>query len=194
MLFSSQRIFLIRHGETQWSLSGQHTGLTDVPLTENGRAAAKRLARVLAGQSFALVLVSPLERARETCELAGLGQGSTVTKDLVEWNYGEYEGLTLEQIRAEKPEWLIFRDGCPGGESPEQMGARVDRVIGRVQSVAGDAALFAHGHLLRVLVARWLGLPVSGGCHFLLDTATFSVLSYYHGAGAIERWNASLVE
>jgi probable phosphoglycerate mutase len=189
-----QRVFLIRHSETQWSLSGRHTGVTDVPLTENGRAAAKRLTGVLAGKRFALVLVSPLQRTRETCELAGLGQGSTVTNDLVEWNYGEYEGLTSQQIRAENPKWLIFRDGCPGGESTDQIGARVDRVIARVRSVERDVAVFSHGHLLRVFVARWLGLPVSGGCHFFLDTATLSVLSDYHGAGAIERWNTSLVD
>ena len=191
MSLPRQRVYLIRHGETQWSLSRRHTGLTDIPLTENGRTVAGRLARVLARQNFELVLVSPLRRARETCELAGLGPRATVTADLCEWNYGEYEGLTPQQIRARAPEWLIFRDGCPGGESPQQVGARVDRVLARVRSVQGDVALFAHGHLLRVLAARWLGLPVADGRHFLLDTGTLSVLSHYDAAAAIERWNIS---
>ena len=192
MSLPRQRVYLIRHGETQWSLSRRHTGLTDIPLTDNGRTVAGRLARVLARQNFELVLVSPLRRARETCELAGLGPRATVTTDLCEWNYGEYEGLTPQQIRAQAPAWLIFRDGCPGGESPQQVGARVDRVLARVRSVEGDVALFAHGHLLRVLAARWLGLPAADGRHFLLDTGTFSVLSYYDTAAAIERWNISL--
>ena len=136
--------------------------------------------------------MSPLQRARQTCELAGLTAPARVDEDLLEWNYGAYEGMTPQQIRAGAPEWLIFRDGCPGGESPAQIGARVDRLIARVRAVEGNAALFAHGHLLRVLAARWLGIPVSGGSRFLLDTATLSVLSYYHGIGAIERWNAVL--
>ncbi len=193
MRYVKQRVYLLRHGETAWSLSKQHTGSTDIPLTENGRAVARHLAPVLAGESFERVLTSPLQRARQTCELAGLGAQATVDEDLMEWNYGEYEGLTPQQIRANAPEWLIFRDGCPGGESPEEIGARVDRVIAKVRVVEGNVALFAHGHVLRVLAARWLGLPTSGGSHFLLDTATLSVLSYYHGIGAIERWNAALV-
>jgi broad specificity phosphatase PhoE len=194
MRYLEQRVYLLRHGETQWSLSRQHTGLTDIPLTENGRSVARRLAPVLAAQSFELVLVSPLQRARQTCELAGLDARATVDHDLVEWNYGEYEGLTPQQIRESEPEWLIFRDGCPGGESPTQIEARIDRVISKVRAVEGDAALFAHGHILRALAARWLGLPVASGCHFLLDTATLCVLSYYHGIGAVERWNAALVQ
>jgi broad specificity phosphatase PhoE len=192
MRYVRQRVYLVRHGETAWSLSRQHTGTTDIPLTENGCSVARLLVPVLARQEFELVLVSPLERARQTCELAGLGARATIDADLCEWNYGDYEGRTPQQIRAEAPEWLIFRDGCPGGESPEQIAARVDRVIARVRAVEGNVALFAHGHVLRVLGARWLGLPVSGGCGFLLDTATLSVLSYYHGSGAIERWNAAL--
>jgi probable phosphoglycerate mutase len=127
------------------------------------------------------------------CSAVRCSARATIDADLSEWDYGDYEGLTPQQIRAKVPEWLIFRDGCPGGESPAQIGARVDRVIARVRAVEGNVALFAHGHVLRVLAARWLGLPVSGGCHFLLDTATLSVLSYYHGIGAIERWNAALV-
>ena len=188
-----QQVYLARHGETEWSLSGQHTGITDIPLTENGRNLAKRLAPVLATEKFALVLTSPLERARKTCELAGLGAHAEIDRDLMEWNYGEYEGLTPKEIHAKAPGWMLFRDGCPGGESPEQVGARADRLVARVRSVEGDVALFAHGHIFRVFAARWLGLPATAGCHFLLDTATLSILSYYRNLPAIRRWNAMLV-
>jgi broad specificity phosphatase PhoE len=188
----SQQIYLIRHGETEWSLSGQHTGTTDIPLTENGRKVARLLEPVLAKETFALVLTSPLERARETCELAGLGARGEIDSDLMEWNYGQYEGLTPKQIRAQAPEWMLFNDGCPGGESPEQIGARVDRVIARVRAVEGHVALFAHGHIFRVFAARWLGLPATAGCHFLLDTATLNILGYYRGIPAVKRWNAML--
>jgi broad specificity phosphatase PhoE len=188
-----QQVYLARHGETEWSLSGQHTGITDIPLTENGRNLAKRLAPVLATERFALVLTSPLERARKTCELAGLGAHAEIDRDLMEWNYGEYEGLTPKQIDAQAPGWMLFRDGCPGGETPEQAGARVDRVIARARAVEGHVALFAHGHIFRVFAARWLGLPATAGCHFLLDTATLSILSYYRNLPAIRRWNAMLV-
>ena len=187
-----RRAFLIRHGETEWSLNGRHTGSTDIPLTENGRRLARQLAPVMARASFALVLTSPLGRARETCALAGLGHRAAIDADLAEWNYGEYEGLTSKQIHAKAPDWLIFRDGSPGGESPDEVSARVDRVIARIRTVEGDVALFAHGHLFRVFVARWLGLPAGAGCHFLLDTATVSVLSHYRGIPAIKRWNAPL--
>ena len=193
MRYVKQQVYLLRHGETNWSLSKQHTGSTDIPLTENGRAVARALAPVLAEARFERVFSSPLQRARQTCELAGLGAHATIDEDLLEWDYGEYEGLTPHQIRGKHPEWLIFRDGCPGGESTDEIGARVDRVIARVRAAEGNVALFAHGHVLRVLAARWLGLPVAGGSHFLLDTATLSVLSYYHGIGAIERWNAALI-
>jgi broad specificity phosphatase PhoE len=186
-------LFVIRHGETAWSLSGQHTGTTDIPLTDNGRRVARRLRPVLATETFALVLVSPLRRARETCEIAGLGGQAIVEPDLIEWNYGQYEPLTAEQIHKISPGWLIFRDGCPGGEAPEQVGARVDRVIARARPVKGNVALFAHGHVLRVLVARWLGLPVIAGQHFLLDTATLSVLGDYRGVPAVRIWNGPLV-
>jgi probable phosphoglycerate mutase len=186
-------VFVIRHGETAWSLSGQHTGTTDIPLTDNGRRLAQRLRPVLAKETFTLVLVSPLQRARETCELAGVGDRAIIEPDLVEWNYGKYEGLTLGQINEIAPGWLIFRDGCPGGETPEQVGARVDRVIERARAAKGDVALFAHGHVLRVLAARWLGLPSSSGQKFLLDTGTLSVLSYYHEARAVRIWNGPLV-
>jgi broad specificity phosphatase PhoE len=185
-----QRVFLVRHGETEWSLSGQHTGISDIPLTENGRALATQLATILAHVTFARVLTSPLQRARVTCELAGLGERAEVDGDLMEWNYGDYEGLTPKEIQAKAPGWLLFRDGCPGGESPEEVGLRVDRVIERVRAVERHVALFAHGHVFRVFVARWIGLPASTGCHFLLDTATLSVLSYYRGIPAIKRWNA----
>ena len=187
-----QQVYLIRHGETEWSLTGQHTGVTDIPLTENGRKVAKLLVTVLAKESFALVLTSPLERARQTCELAGLGGRAEIDRDLMEWRYGEYEGLTSEQIDAKRPGWLLFRDGCPGGESPEQICARADRLIARVRTVEGDVVLFAHGHIFRVFAARWLGLPASAGCHFLLDTATLNILSYYRGIPALKRWNATL--
>jgi broad specificity phosphatase PhoE len=192
MAESTQRVYVVRHGETEWSLSGQHTGVTDIPLTENGRAVARRLRPVLAEQSFELVLTSPLRRARETCEIAGLGTRAAIEPDLHEWNYGEYEGLTSRQIRAKQPGWMLFRDGCPGGETPAQIGARVDRVLARVRGAAGDVALFAHGHVFRVLVARWIGLPPGAGEHFLLDTATLNVLGYYGDSPAVKVWNAPL--
>jgi broad specificity phosphatase PhoE len=181
-------VFAIRHGETAWSLSGQHTGTTDIPLTDNGRRLAERLRPVLAKESFALVLASPMQRARETCDLAGLGGRAIIDNDLLEWDYGKYEGLTPRQIDEIAPGWLIFRDGCPGGEAPEQVGDRVDRVIARVRAV-GDCALFAHGHVLRVLGARWLGLPAGAGQHFALSTGTVSVLGYYRNLPAIKIWN-----
>jgi broad specificity phosphatase PhoE len=182
-------VFAIRHGETEWSLSGQHTGTTDIPLTENGRRLAERLRPVLAWEAFALVLVSPMQRARETCRLAGLGELAVIEPDLAEWNYGRYEGLTPKQINEVAPDWLIFRDGCPGGETPEQVGARVDRVIARTRSTKGSSALFAHGHVLRVLGARWLGLPAGAGQHFALNTGSVSVLGYYHEIPAVRIWN-----
>ena len=185
-------VFPIRHGETAWSLSGQHTGTTDIPLTDNGRRLAERIRLALARETFALVLVSPLQRARETCNLAGLGDEAVVDSDLMEWNYGEYEGLTPKQIHEAAPGWLIFRDGCPGGEAPEQVGARVDRVIERARAAEGDVALFAHGHVLRVLAARWIGLPATAGQHFLLNTGTLSVLGYYREIPAVRIWNGPL--
>lgn len=188
-----QQIYLVRHGETEWSLSGQHTGITDIPLTGNGRSVAKLFEPLAAKVSFTLVLTSPLERARTTCELAGLGKQAEIDHDLIEWNYGEYEGLTTKQIHAKSPEWMLFRDGCPGGESPEQVSTRVDRLIARVRAADGNVALFAHGHILRVLAARWIEFPVMAGCHFMLDTATLSVLSYYRGIPAVKRWNAPLL-
>ena len=187
-------VFAIRHGETAWSLTGQHTGTTDIPLTDNGRRLAERMRPVLAGNAFELVLCSPMQRARETCELAGFGDKAVVDSDLVEWNYGEYEGLTPKQIQKVAPGWLIFRDGRPGGEAPEQVGARVDRVIARSRAVDGDIALFAHGHVLRVLAARWIGLLAGGGRHFLLDTGTLCVLGYYREIPAVRIWNGPLID
>src|SRR5262245_6789370 len=147
---------------------------------------------MLAKHSFALVLVSPLQRAQETCGMAGLGDGAIVDPDLMEWNYGEYEGLTPAAIQAKRPDWLIFRDGCPGGETASQVGARVDRILAWARAADGDVALFAHGHVLRVLGARWLGLPPIAGQHFLLNTGTVSVLAYYHGMPAVRIWNGHL--
>jgi broad specificity phosphatase PhoE len=187
-----QKVYLLRHGETEWSLNGQHTGVTDIPLTENGRIAARLLKPILAKVTFTLVLTSPLQRARETCELAGLGQFVNVETDLIEWNYGEYEGLTTEQIRSTRPGWSVFRDGCPGGESPEQVGARADRVITKVRTAAGNVALFGHGHFTRVLAARWINLSANYGENFLLDTATLNVLGYYRESPAFKIWNAPL--
>jgi probable phosphoglycerate mutase len=189
---AAQEVFLIRHGETEWSLNGRHTGSSDIPLTENGRQVARLWQPYAATRTFALVLSSPLQRARQTCELAGLAAQAQIEDGLREWNYGEYEGLTPQQIRAARPEWLIFRDGCPGGESPEQVGERVDRVIARIRAAAGNVVVFAHGHVLRVFGARWLALPASAGSHFLLETATLCVLSSYHGVPAVKRWNAPL--
>jgi probable phosphoglycerate mutase len=185
-------LYLIRHGETQWSLSGKHTGISDIPLTDHGRQQAMLLRQELATRNFEQVLTSPLRRARETCELAGLAERAEIEPNLMEWNYGDYEGLTSEQIQAGRPGWTIFNDGGGrGGETPERVGVRVDRVIARVRALSGDAALVAHGHVLRVLVARWLGLAPSAGAHFLLDTATVSVLSSHGGVPAVKRWNVA---
>lgn len=192
---STQKVLLIRHGETEWSLSGQHTGTTDIPLTENGRFVARLLKPVLAEQTFAMVLSSPLWRARETCDLAGLGDRVEVERDLVEWNYGEYEGLTPQQIQTVRPGWIIFTDGCPGGEGPDQVEARIDRVIARIRAVAekGNVAVFSHGHLIRAFAARWLGLGAAEGRFFLLDPATVNVMSSYRGRPAVKRWNAPII-
>jgi broad specificity phosphatase PhoE len=183
------KIYLARHGETEWSLSGQHTGRTDLPLTPNGERAAAAVGRRLAGLSFPLILTSPRRRAMHTAELAGFR--AVVEPNLEEWNYGDYEGLTTKQIRERNPSWDLFRDGCPSGEMPAQIGARVDNLIARVRASGGDALLFAHGHVLRVFGARWLGLPVDEARCFLLTTASVSVLSYEHNINepAIRLWN-----
>mgnify|MGYP001241768289 CR=1 FL=1 len=190
MTSPTQQVFLVRHGETEWSLNGRHTGTTDIPLTDHGRQVAGLLQPILAKESFTLALTSPLQRARETCRLAGFGDVANVEPDLVEWNYGRNEGLTSSQIHAIAPGWLLFRDGCPGGEQPAEIAARVDHVIAKVRAAEGDVILFAHGHVLRVLAARWLGLSPSVGQHLLLGTATVNILGYYRGIPAIERWNA----
>lgn len=184
-------IYLARHGETAWSLSGQHTGLTDIPLTERGESNARRLGERLRGLSFAHVFSSPLQRARRTCELAGFGAMAAIDADLVEWDYGAYEGKTSAEIRKERPDWHLFRDGCPGGETLERIGARADRVISRLRALDGDTLLFSSGHILRVLAARWCGLDVSAGRLFLLGTASLSILSYEHNRSepAIRLWN-----
>lgn len=187
-----QKVYLLRHGETEWSLNGRHTGVTDIPLTENGRKLARQLQPILAREKFVMVLTSPLQRARETCELAGLGTLASVDRDLMEWNYGEYEGLTTEQIRQTRPDWSVFSDGCPGGESPLQVSVRADRIVSRVRAMDGNVALFSHGHILRVLAARWINLSASYGENFLLDTATLNVLGYYRESPAFKIWNAPL--
>jgi probable phosphoglycerate mutase len=182
-------IVIVRHGETEWSLSGQHTGTTDLPLIEAGRERARELAGVLSERSFALVVCSPLRRARETCELAGFGDVAKICEDVVEWNYGEYEGRTTPQIREQRPDWSLWRDGCPGGERPEEVGARADRVLERLRSAGGDALVFGHGHILRVVTARWIGLGVAGGARFALHAGSVSVLGYEHETEVISVWN-----
>jgi broad specificity phosphatase PhoE len=184
-------VYLARHGETAWSLSGQHTGLTDLPLTERGERNARGLGERLKGLSFAKVFTSPLQRARRTCELAGFGAAAKVDRDLLEWNYGEYEGRRTAEIHAERPDWQLFRDGCPEGESPNQVGARADRVVARLRAVHGDVLLFSSGHFLRVLAARWLGLDAAAGRCLLLSTASLSALGYEHDATqpVIRMWN-----
>jgi probable phosphoglycerate mutase len=182
-------ILLARHGETEWSLSGQHTGTTDIPLTDNGREAARRLGRRLGGREFALVLTSPLQRARETCQLAGLGERAQIDENLREFDYGEYEGRTTKEIREERPDWDLWRDGNPGGETAGQVGARVDAVILRAREAGGDVALFAHGHVLRVLGARWCGLAPEAGRLLSLGTAALCDLGYEHENSSIWLWN-----
>ena len=184
-------VYLARHGETAWSLSGQHTGLTDIPLTERGERNARQLAKRLQGISFAKVFASPLQRAKRTCELAGFGPVAEVLPDLVEWNYGDYEGRRTDEIQAERPDWNVFRDGCPGGELPAQVGERADRVISKIRPIQGDVLLFSSGHFLRVLAARWLGMQSEAGKYFLLSTASVSMLGYEHGLSqpVIRLWN-----
>jgi broad specificity phosphatase PhoE len=185
-------VYLARHGDTAWTVSGQHTGLTDLPLTAAGESHARRLGERLKGMKFAMVFTSPLQRAARTCELAGFGAVAETDPDLVEWNYGQYEGLLSAEILAKRPDWQLFRDGCPGGESPAQIGERADRVVHRTRAVAGDVLLFSSGHFIRVLADRWLAL--SPGCvakHLLLGTASLSALSYEHTISqpVIRLWN-----
>ena len=184
-------VYLARHGETAWSISGQHTGLTDLPLTERGERNARRLGERLRGLAFAKVLTSPLQRAARTCEFAGFGRIAQVERDLLEWNYGNYEGRRSVEIHAERPDWKLFRDGCPGGETPGQVGARADRVVRQLRTLQGDVLLFSSGHFLRVLAARWLGLEPAAGSFFLLSTASLNALSYEHNLSepAIRLWD-----
>lgn len=188
---SLPNVYLARHGETAWSISGQHTGLTDIPLTPQGERNAARLGERLKDHEFSHVFTSPLQRARRTCELAGLGDRAVIDPHLVEWNYGDYEGITSKQIYEKRPGWRLFRDGCPGGESVAEVSARADAVVARLRSLDGDVILFSSGHFLRVLAARWLGLDASAGQYFLLTTATLSKLSYEHTLDrpVIRLWN-----
>ena len=173
-------VYLARHGETAWTLTGQHTGLTDLPLTERGERNARRLEERLRGVTFAKVFTSPLQRATRTCELAGFGSVAEIDRDLLEWNYGKYEGRRMVEILADRPGWQLFRDGCPGGESSDQVGARADRVVNRVRAIDGDVLVFSSGHFLRVFAARWLGLDAAFGRYFVLSTASVSALGYEH--------------
>jgi broad specificity phosphatase PhoE len=185
-------VYVARHGETAWSLSGQHTGITDLPLTDQGERNARRLGERLRRLTFAKIFTSPLQRAARTCELAGFGAMAEVDRDLHEWNYGEYEGRRTAEILAERPGWQLFRDGCPGGESPDQIGGRADRVVSRLRAIPGDVLLFSSGHFLRVLAARWLGLEPAGGRYFLLSTASLGTLAYEHNnlsEPVIRLWN-----
>jgi broad specificity phosphatase PhoE len=180
---------LVRHAETEWSLSGRHTGRTDLPLTEHGREAAGALRERLGAWHFALMLVSPARRARETCELCGLGAEAQVRDDLHEWDYGAYEGLTTAEIKERRPDWVLWRDGCPGGESPADVGARADRVVAEIAASEGGVAVFSHGHMLRVLGARWIALAPEGGSRLGLSTAAICVLGHERDTAVIARWN-----
>ena len=183
--------YLARHGETAWTITGQHTGRTDLPLTERGEANARRLGERLSGLTFAKVFTSPLRRAMRTCELAGFGSVAQIDPDLVEWDYGEYEGRLTVDILKERPDWQLFRDGCPGGELPQQVAARADRVVSRVRVVAGDVLVFSSGHFIRVLATRWIGSEAMNGKSLMLGTASLSALGYEHGIShpAIQLWN-----
>jgi broad specificity phosphatase PhoE len=187
----TQEVWLVRHAETEWSRSGRHTGRTDVPLTDAGRQRALELGARLAGQAFALVLVSPLERARETARLAGLGDTCEVREDLLEWDYGDYEGITTAEIRESRPDWYLWRDGVPNGETADEVGARCDRVIEEILGVDGSVAVFAHGHVLRALGARWVEEPVSFGGRLYLTTGAVSVLGFEREVRVLRSWNAT---
>lgn len=184
-------VYLIRHGETPWSLSGQHTGRTDLPLTDHGEQQALDVGRLLHGITFSQALVSPLQRARRTCELAGFGPTARVQQNLAEWDYGDYEGRTGAEIREQRPDWDVFRDGCPGGESPEQVTARTTAVVDELRHLEGRIVVFSHGHFLRSLAASWIGLPIQLGRHLSLDTGSLSILGYEKASiPAISLWNA----
>lgn len=184
-----QRVVVVRHGETEWSRDGRHTGKSDIPLTQHGREQARELGPGLQHWRFALVLTSPLERAVETCRLAGYGDQAQLRPDLMEWDYGTYDGKTTRQILEERPGWSLWKDGGPGGEKAADVARRVDRVIAEVRRTEGNALLFAHGHVLRVLTARWLGQAPEEGRHYALQTASLGVLGYEHEDPVIEQWN-----
>jgi len=186
---AAPRLWLVRHGQTAWSAAGRHTGRTDLPLDDAGRAQALALRPTLQPQDFAKVLTSPLQRASETCGIAGYADAAQPDDDLQEWDYGDYEGLTTDEIRADRPGWTLWRDGCPGGETVEEVGARVDRVIERARAVDGDTVVFSHGHLLRVLAARWVQLDPTAGALLALDTATVSVLGWEREQAVVRQWN-----
>jgi broad specificity phosphatase PhoE len=185
----AQEVWLVRHAETEWSRSGRHTGRTDVPLLDEGRERARALRGRLAGASFALVLVSPLERARETARLAGLGDPCQVREDLLEWDYGDYEGVTTPDIREQRPDWYLWHDGVPNGETADEVGARCDRIIEEIHSVDGNVAIFAHGHILRALAARWVEEPVAFGGRLYLSTGSVGVLGFEREMRVIRLWN-----
>jgi probable phosphoglycerate mutase len=187
----AQAIWLIRHGETEWSRSGRHTGSTDLPLTAEGRNNATAIGRWLNNRAFALVLTSPLQRARVTCQLAGYGDAAIVDPNLCEWDHGDYEGRTTPDIQKERPGWSLWRDGAPNGETIEQVAARTEAVLARAVQASGDVALFAHGHVLRILATRWLGLDARCGSLFALDTAALSTLGYERETRVISCWNLS---
>ncbi len=186
---AGHEVVLVRHGQTEWSLSGQHTGTTDMPLTEEGRRHARALGARLSGWEFARVLSSPLSRALETCQLAGLGDRRHTNDDLREWDYGDYEGRRTVDIREERPGWDLWSDGVPGGETVDEVGRRADRVIEAARSAGGDVALFAHGHILRIIGARWIGLPPDHGALLALSTASISVLGWERETAVVETWN-----
>jgi probable phosphoglycerate mutase len=185
-----KELVIVRHGATEWSRNGRHTGRTDLPLLAEGRRDAEALRVPLARRDFALVISSPLSRALDTCRIAGLGDGAETRDELLEWDYGDYEGVTTREIREQRPGWVLWRDGCPGGETAAEVGARMDRLLAELESVDGDVAAFGHGHALRVLAARYLGLEPERGALFVLSTATLSVLGTEHAWHAIRDWNA----
>jgi broad specificity phosphatase PhoE len=183
------QIVIVRHGETEWSAAGKHTSCTDLSLTVEGRRRASLLHEELASRSFSLVLSSPLRRARETCELAGFGEAAALSEDLREWSYGEYEGLTTPEIRQRDPDWNLWRDGCPGGERPVEVGRRADRALSALRGAGGDAIAFAHGHILRVLSARWIGMEPAAGARFVLCAGAVCVLGFERETEVLEQWN-----
>ena len=184
------QLYLVRHGETEWSRDKKHTGRTDIPLTERGEEEARAVAPLLAGRELTRVVSSPLSRALETCRLAGLGDRVDTDAELLEWDYGDYDGITTAEIHETRPDWVLWRDGCPGGESPAEVGARADAFLSRIAGETGDVAVFGHGHMLRIVAARWLELEPAAGARFVLGTATLSVLGWEHDWHAIRTWNS----